>query len=350
MAFRSVTSRGLGTIAAALVVAALVASAGGCGGGGGRAAGPGGGVPPASATGFTQGVITGFGTIHMGSGTDEKVFHVEDAVLERLDDGVRHDGLDDDQVVFRVGMKVQVFHDGDKASEVRFMDELEGPITAKPSTVPGATFDVLGVPVRVDRETHFDDSIEHSGLTLAGLTVGNVIELSGDFDAGGVLHATFIEGEHATATGRTFEIKGHVSGLAGASPNQTFTVNGATFTMNSSSVLRDMPAGLADGALVEVKTQSTTAPFVVTRIEGLAGDFDEAEAEVRGADEASVEGFIVGLTGTSPTFSFTLAGTPVVTSAATAGLTLVRANAHIEAEGPVGANGEIKAVKITSRP
>ena len=116
MAVRSVCSRSLGTIAAAFFVAALVASAGGCGGGGGRATGPGGVVPPASATGFTEGVITGFGTIHMGSGTNEKIFHVEDAVLERLDDGVRHDGLDDDQLVFRVGMKVEVFHDGDKAS------------------------------------------------------------------------------------------------------------------------------------------------------------------------------------------------------------------------------------------
>jgi len=230
------------------------------------------------------------------------------------------------------------------------MDDLEGPITAKPSAHAGATFDVLGVPVLVDGNTHFDDSIGGSGLTLAGLTVGNVIELSGDFDASGVMHATFIEGEHASAAGRTFEIKGEVANLSGAFPNQTFTVNGATFTMNSTSQLHDM-VSLSNGVFVELKTTSTSAPFIVTRIEGLNGDFDEAENEVRGADEASVEGFVTGLTGSSPNFSFTIAGTHVTTSSATTvGLSLVHANAHIEAEGPVGANGEIKATRISARP
>src|SRR5262249_43941763 len=265
---------------------ALALAAAGCGGSG-HAAGPaaGGGGTSAGTSGFTQGVITAFGTIHMGSGSHEEVFDVDEAILKRLDDGLTHDRTGDDQVVFRVGMKVEVFHDADstRATEVRFMDDIEGPITAKPSAHAGATFDVLGVPVLVDGQTHFDDTIEHSGLTLAGLTVGNVIELSGLFDANGVLHATFIEGEHASAAGRTFEVKGEVTGLAGTAPNQTFTVNGVTFTMNSSSELRDLATGLNEGTFVEVKTQSTSAPFVVTRIEGLAGDFEEVENEVRDA-------------------------------------------------------------------
>ena len=72
---------------------------------------------------------------------------------------------------------------------------------------------------------------------------------------------------------------------------------------------------------------------------------------MRGADEASVEGFVTGLTGSSPNFSFTLAGTRVTTSSATTvGLSLVHANAHIEAEGPVGSTGEIKATRISARP
>ena len=335
---------------ALVAAAALVA---GCGSGGGTnstAPGTGGGTS-AGTSGFRLGVITGFGTIHLGSGADERVFHVENAILKRVDDGVEHDRQNDDTVMFRLGMKVQVFHDDSThAREVRFKDDLEGPITAKPSAHAGATFDVLGVPVLVDGNTHFDDSIENSGLTLGGLVVGNVIELSGDFDANGVLHATFIEGEHASAAGRTFEIKGDVSDLSGSFPNQTFSVNGVTFTMNSASQVHDLSVGLSNGLGVEVKTQSTSAPFIVTRVEGLAGDFDEAENEVRGADEASVEGFIRNLTGSSPSFSFTISGTRVTTSATTVGLGLVVANAHIEAEGPVGSTGEIKARKISARP
>jgi len=332
---------------ALLAAAALVA---GCGSSGSTAPSGGGGTT-AGTSGFTQGVITGFGTIHLGSGADERVFHVENATLKRVDDDLEHIGQNDDTVMFRLGMKVQIFHDDSThAREVRFMNDLEGPITAKPSANAGATFDVLGVPVLVNGNTHFDDSIEHSGLTLGGLAVGNVIEVSGDFDANGVLHATFIEGAHVSATGRTFEIKGDVQNLSGAVPNQTFTVNGVTFTMNGSSEVHDLALGLSNGVGVEVKTQATSAPFIVTRIEGLAGDFDEAENEVRGADEASVEGFIKNLTGTSPDFSFTLAGTHVTTSATTVGLGLVSTNAHIEAEGPVGTTGEIKARKISARP
>jgi hypothetical protein len=163
-----------------------------------------------------------------------------------------------------------------------------------------------------------------------------------------VLHATFIE-RAPDATGRTFEIKGDISNLSGSVPNQTFAVNGVTFTMNSTSQVHDL-AGLSNGVGVEVKTQSTSAPFIVTRVEGLAGDFDEAENEVRGADEASVEGFIKNLTGSSPSFSFTISGTRVTTSATTVGLGLVVANAHVEAEGPVGTTGEIKARKTSARP
>ena len=335
-------------------VFACAAFAAGCGGGGGgtHATAPSGGGTSAATSGYTQGVITGFGTIHLGSGADEKIFHVEHAMLRRMDDDIAHDGLDDDEVLFRLGMKVEVFHDADslEAREVRFMDDLEGPITAKPSTHAGATFDVLGVPVLVDGNTHFDDSMENTGLTLAGLSVGNVIELSGDMDANGVFHATFIEAKRVSASGRTFEIKGEIQDLSGSAPNQTFKVGGATLTMNSTSEIRDLGLGLSNGVFVEVKTQSTTAPFIVTRIEGLTGDMDEPENEVRGAEEASMEGFITNLTGASPNFSFTLGATHVTTSSVTTGLNLIHANAHIEAEGPVGAAGEIKATRIESRP
>ena len=139
--------------------------------------------------------------------------------------------------------------------------------------------------------------------------------------------------------------------MAGTAPNQTFQVNGVHFVMNSSTELRDLAGGLAAETFVEVKTQSTTSPFTVTRIEALSGDFESPENEVRGASKASVEGFVAGLTGASPDFSFTLSGTRVsCSSATTVGLGLVVANAHIEAEGPVSATGVIKATRITSRP
>jgi hypothetical protein len=340
---------------AALQLAGIVLALGlaaGCGGSSG-ATGPRGGGTTAGTTGFTQGVITAFGTLHMGSGAHERIFDTQSAVLKRLDDGVVHNRTNDDNIVFRVGMKVEVFHSADssRAVEVRYMKDLEGPITAKPSATAGAAFDVLGVPVRVDGDTHFDDTIGGSGLTLGALVLGNVLEVSGMFDAAGVLHATFIEGRHASAAGRTFEIKGKLANVAGVAPNQTFKLNGVDFVMSPSTVIRDLAGGLVNDLFVEVKTQSTSAPFQVTRFESLSGDFDGPENEVRHANKASVEGFVTGLAGTSPDFSFRLNGMQVTTSSATTvGLALVVPNAHIEAEGPVDANGKITAIRISARP
>lgn len=334
--------------ASALALMALLA---GCGSSGGSTSPlAAGGLN--SANGLTQGVITGFGTIHLGHGAKERVFHTEGAKLSRFDDGVTRTGGFDDATVFRVGMKVRILtseNDSTRATEVTFMDDLEGPITAKPSTHAGATFDVLGVPVLVDANTRFDDSFGHSGLTLDSLQVGNVVELSGDFDAGGVLHATFIEGEQASAMGRTFEMKGQVTDLSGAPPTQTFKVNGASFTTDQGTQLEHLPAGLVNGAFVQVKTMSTSAPLVATKVEGLneeSGDSDGGDDEEHHIEKVSVEGFVTDLTGTSPNFSFTLDTRHVVTSSATKGLALVAPNAHLQAKGPVDSTGTIAATKI----
>src|SRR5262252_3833233 len=112
-----------------LAVVALLAIMAGCGGSS-RSTGPMQGAGT-SATGFTQGVISGFGTIHIGRGTSERVFHTEGATLTLYDDGVTHTGRGDDASMFRVGMKVKIYCDKDdstRAHEVIFMNDLEGPI------------------------------------------------------------------------------------------------------------------------------------------------------------------------------------------------------------------------------
>jgi len=303
----------------------------------------------AGTSGFTRGVITAFGSVHLG----DDIFTTNASTQrKRLDDGPDHiPGADD--AVFRPGMVVEVFHRSDdkNATEIRFKDDLEGPITLHPSLTANATFDVLGVPVRVDPiTTKFDNSRGDSTLTLNGLAAGNVVEVSGLFDAAGVLHATFIEGKKASAAaGSTFEIKGNIAGLSGTAPNQTFTVNGVSFITTLSTQASDLPtSGLANGMYVEVKTDTATPlaqPFAVTKIEGT---FEDPEAEVRGADKAAVEGFVTGLTGTSPNFSFKLGATSVTTSSATTGANLVTADAHIEAEGGV-VHGTINALTIGPR-
>lgn len=218
---------------------------------------------------------------------------------------------------------------------------LKGPVTAKPSRRSGATLDVLGVPVRVDAHTRFDDFFP-SGPTLENLRVGNVLELSGQFDANGVLHATRIEAKHASPVGRTFEIKGPVTDLRGSAPTQTFKVRGVTFATNMSTRL-DMWNGLANGAVVKVKTLSTTAPFVAVRVKGTSDD----DSDHRDFEEARAQGLVSGLTGSSPSFSFMLDGRRVITNSGTWGLAHVQPNARIKAKGPLDASGAILATKVS---
>ena len=294
----------------------------------------------AGTSAFTRGVVTAFGSVHLG----DKVFTTSTStVRKRLDDGAEHiSGADNE--VFHQGMVVEVFHkSGDTtAVEIRFKDDLEGPITAQPGT-GGATFNVLGVPVLVDANTQFDTSRGDTTLTLAALALGHVVEVSGLFDSAGVLHATFIEGKAADATDRTFEIKGNIANLTGTAPSQTFTVNGVPFRMNATTQTSDLPAGgLANGLFVEVSGLFDSAGVLhATFIEGKAADATDRTFEIKGS--------IANLTGTPPNLSFKLGATSVTTSSSTTGLASVTFGAHVEAEGPV-VNGTINALTIGLRP
>ena len=176
-----------------------------------------------------------------------------------------------------------------------------------------------------------------------------MLELSGDFDASDVLHATFVRFlRDTTHAGETFEIKGDILNLAGSPPTQTFSVHGAQFTTDMNTRIDDMGT-LADSMFVQVTTKSTVSPFLATRVNDLSDDdHRDCRHDVRNSERASVEGFIKGLTGSSPNFSFTVDGARVNTSSATRGLSNVVANARIEVNGPVDATGAIVAAKISS--
>lgn len=330
-----------------LMLAVALAACGSSGGTAGTAQ-----TTSAGTTGFSRGVVTGTGSIHFGA--DDRIFLTSGTTIrKRLDDNAVN-LAGDDNTIFRKGMVVEVFHNSNDnhAIEVRFKDDLEGPITSIAGVAPNLTLTVFGVTVVTDNNTQFDDSLDDhapTGLTLATLAVGNLIEVSGLFDNAGVLHATFIESQRTTSAGRTFEIKGNVAGLTGAAPNQLFTVNGVGISTDNTTQLKDLPAtGLANGLFVEVKStdNGATLPIHATRIEGT---FEDPDHEVEAAQEASVEGFVKGLVVSGGTATFTLAGTSVSAASTITGFGLIAPNAHIEAEGPV-VGGVIQARIIRLRP
>lgn len=221
----------------------------GCGGGGGGgSAGPaagsspppstgGGGsnpppADPAPGTGIARGSITGFGSVFVNG----KRFSTDDATFIV-------DGKAASQDDLAVGMVVNVSGDLDNgvASVVRFDEDVQGPV----DNVAADRLTVFGQTVLIDAGTVFDNN-----LSLASIQTGDVLEVSGLRDAADNLVASYIERKGGSID--KYEVIGLVRDLDTSA--QTFRVDGLTVDY-SAAILDDLPGGLAEGVLVEVKDE-----------------------------------------------------------------------------------------------
>lgn len=309
------------------VLAAAVVLAAGCGGGGG-------GGGSAAASGVTTGTITGFGSViingvrYRTSGTTE--FEIDD-----------NPGGQDH---LAVGQQVTIrwtSADGGRtrdAVRVKYDDTVEGAITA--IDLGAGTLVVLGQQVQTGAGTSFDDDIP--GRTLAGLVVGDRIEVSGLVDANGVIQATRIERDDDDDE---FEIRGIVSGLDAVA--RTFVING--LTVDYSGV--NAPSGLADGAFVEVEGDdfdAGTVTLVASKVEledddrGRGRDDDDDDD-----DDVEVEGFITRFVSAT---DFDVNGRPVTTTSRTryddGRVGDLALNVRVEVEGVIDASGVLVAREV----
>jgi hypothetical protein len=325
-----------------LVSATLVMSCGG-GGGGGVAGGGGGGgggtTPGIDRLGVASGVVSGFGSIFV-NGVE---FETDSAEFEIDDDSV---GSSQDDL--NVGDTVIVTFDPDVAGNVAqtvFSDDLvEGPIDSIDPVLV-----VAGQTVLVDAATSFDDSLPIP--SLAGLMVGDFIEVNGLFDSNGDIRATRIE----PGVGEV-EVHGVISGLdTGA---QTFAINNLVVNYDGNTVIDDnFPGGsmFADGDFAEVKgaNPGPNSPLLATKIEaeglgldaadGLAfDDFDEVQVEL--------EGFITRFASAT---DFDVSGFPVRTNSGTVfdggGPVDLALNVKVEVEGDLNSNNVLVADKVDIR-
>ena len=165
-------------------LAAAVALASGCGGGGGADSGVGGGGT-GSPLSFSQGPITGFGSIIVNG------VHFDDGAASVVDDD--GNALSAAQSL-RLGTVVDVqgsavADDMATASTIRVHVDLVGPVTAAYDATAGRLA-VLGQPVRVTSATALDG---FSG-GAAAIAAGSVVAVSSLYDtATGVYVATRID-------------------------------------------------------------------------------------------------------------------------------------------------------------
>jgi hypothetical protein len=218
------------------------------------------------------------------------------------------------------------------ASLVEAHHVVDGPVQSIDAAAN--TLVVLSQTVRIDALTMFDDSI--SPASLAGLTVGALVEVHGFRDAGQVILATRIEREDADE----FEVRGLVEQVDTAA--RRFRIANLTVDY-SAAQLDDLPGGApANGQLVEVKGTTLDANGVLraTQVEGRNARMGD------GNHQFEVEGLVTRFASAT---DFDVNGQAVTTNSATrfergtpADLAL---NVRVEVEGRI-VNGVLQASKV----
>ncbi len=313
-----------------LAVSCLVTAS--CGGGGGGSM-AGGGI---GGTGIVaSGTITAFGSIFV-NGIE---FETDGANRDVDGETSVSDGTDDADFL-GIGMVVTVAgtlnNDGVTgiAENIEYDDTVQGPVQGTIIDVDQFTrsFTVMGISVTVHKvNTVFDN------VAFDTLQTDDLVEVSGFFDAAGVLQATRLERK----TGSEIEVKGTVTGLAG----DTFTlaVDYAATTYSVDATAAELPAGgLVNNQFVEVKGTLAGTAIAATRVELKGNGFDDVE-------NASIEGIVTDFTDIG---DFWVAGQQVNASGADFNpaslMGSISNGMEVEVEGPIQ-SGVLMASKLEAR-
>lgn len=299
-----------------------------CGGGTQVAGIDAGGAPRVAVV--AKGTLTGFGSVIVNGvryDTDSATFGI--------------DGGGGTLTDLRIGQIITVTGTLDSdgingiADRVTFQDNVQGPVELV--DVADSTLRILGQNVIVNGDTAFDASV--TPASVAGLSVGTIVEVSGFVRADGGVNATRIETKPA---GGEFEVLGIVADLARGAG--TFKINDLVVDF-SAAQLDDFPGGEPqNGQLVEAKgtTLSANGELLATRVEFEGDDIPGEEG-----DEIELEGFITRFADSG---DFDIEGRAVTTDGQTAyedgNAGNLAANVKVEVEGRLNASGVIVAEKI----
>ena len=291
-------------LSAAFAAAALVA----CGGGGADSpAGP--TATPTSV--YAAGPITGFGSVIVNG------VRFDDSGAAISDD----DGRSMAESELHLGMQVEC--EGGRGSDdahgvahaIHVHSALVGPVGAVDTTA--GTLTVLGQTVTVDAQTAFDAALANG---LAGVAVGAVVQVHGQFDAASQSYlATRVE---LDAAATHYKIRGTITGLDAESATLSIGATSVDF-----SATPGVPTDLAVGKLVAIRLATTPVDGVWT-----ATAIGDGQRLMRDHDEAHLRGVISAFTSVT---QFSVDGNPVDASGAAfphgqAGIVL---GATVEVEG-----------------
>jgi hypothetical protein len=285
------------TLLAAAVASSASALLAACGGGGDDAGAT---TPPtgdgtATTSSYTDGVISGFGSVIVGG------VRFDDSAASVSDE----DGVAMAAGALRLGHTIEI--EGGRvdravgnalALRIRLNSEIKGPVEAVDAA--GSTFTVLGQTVLVTTSTLFDETLSGG---LPAIALGAVVEVYGILDpANGRVVATRIEAEDGATA---YKLRGRITGLDTAA--RTFSINAAVISY-AGLPAGQLPPGLANGQLVRVRlaTAPVAGQWVATALRG-GRRWPDAILE------AKIEGIVTAFDSSA---SFSVNGLPVNASAA----------------------------------
>ncbi|MGD2062367.1 MAG: DUF5666 domain-containing protein [Nitrospirota bacterium] len=319
-----------GSIGLALI--ALIA----CGGGGDSDSTDvaGGGI---SGTGISSGPITDFGSIVV----NDVHFDVTTAAITVNGTAATEDDL-------HLGQVVTVEFTGDTttgratATAVDYRRALAGPV--EDVDLNGRRVRVLGQWIAADRLLAAnDDDRPDVELDLEDFASDDVVEISGQFDADGVLHATRIERKGPAAPPEV-EVRGVIQDLR----SNTFAIRDLRVDYRGAMVHHH----LAEGALVEVKGALGNAGTVIATEVDVKDDPSPVAGSPVGT-EVEIEGFITEFHRFASHGELTVDQQRVrktdstkFKGGATADGTRLGLNVRVEVEGIVGNDGVVIATEI----
>lgn len=310
-------------------VAALVAACGGGGGGGGSTSN----LPPvtgATKTMFVTGAISGFGSVIVNG-----VHYESDSATVTLEG--RSGTVDQLEVGEVIHLEAEVDSQGNAHAKSIDQERL-GQGIVQAVDVAAGTLTIAGQVIQVDNETSFDDSIP--GGSLAGIAVGDRIEVHGFASASGDSRATRIE--QADAGDAEVELTGPVSSLDTVA--KRFTI-GTQVVDYATAMLEGFPAsGPVAGDVVEVKGTTILADGALQAVEVQKedGGFDGVSG-----DGGELEGLVTRFVSAT---DFDVAGQQVTTTGSTSFVGGTAADleldAKVEVEGKLDASGALVAAKV----
>jgi len=300
----------------------------GCGGGGGDSA-------TANRFAFTQGTITGFGSIIVGG------VRFDDSKAQVIDD----DDQAHDRGELKLGMTVEIRSDHVRtassgsgrsadARHIRFGSELVGPATDIVPSTTGGTFKVLAQFVDVDKNTVFEDSLA-GGLSM--IQPDDIVEVHAQFDTTtGRYLAKRIELE---PNAMFFKLRGIVSKLNAP----RFNIGDAVINFGGINPA-ELPNNFAEGLKVRVRLEKAK------NIDGewVAVSIRTGVRKVEDHNESEVRGVITEFPTAGDKTTFKIGDLLVKTDANTKfpnGTTGIDLGARVEVEGAI-VDGTLMATKV----